>query len=352
MNIIEYENYHEKKERGHSDFPYITYPCSIPLDFSKVPLHWHDEMELIYIKKGQGIVTVDYLAYHVTSGDILIIVPGRLHSIEQEKGFSMEYENIIFQPALLLPRQADICSTKYFQPLFYNQLNVPEYLSPRCHYYEEAARCLDQADFLCQHRPPAYEISVKAQLLQFFYVLFTHLDDKDNSFRTSKVSTSQQPHPDGQSSSSGQPDASGPNSPFSVSPAASGPDSPLSQSLLTGKTPQLARNHSHSIEKAKLISKHIENHYSEKLTIKEMAQVCSLSQSHFMKFFKSVFGMPFIPYLREYRLIMASRLLLTSSSSILEIAEETGFENLSYFNRSFKAMYGQTPREFRDHAIH
>lgn len=339
MNIIEYENYHEKKERGHSDFPYITYPCSIPLDFSKVPLHWHDEMELIYIKKGRGIVTVDYLAYHVTSGDILIIVPGRLHSIEQEKGFSMEYENIIFEPALLLPRQADICSVKYFQPLFYSQLNIPEYLSPRCHYYGEAARCLDQADFLCQHRPPAYEISVKAQLLQFFYVLFTHLDDKDHSFRPSKQETSGQPLLDGQPSLSGQ-------------PAASGPASSLTQSIPTGKTPRLARNRPHSIEKAKLISKHIENHYAEKLTIKEMAQVCSLSQSHFMKFFKSVFGMPFVPYLREYRLIMASRLLLTSSSSILEIAEETGFENLSYFNRSFKAMYGQTPREFRDHAAH
>lgn len=115
MNIIEYENYQEKKERGHSNFPYITYPCSIPLDFSKVPLHWHDEMELIYIKKGQGIVTVDYLPYHVASGDILIIVPGRLHSIEQEKEFSMEYENIIFEPAFLLPRQADICATNYFQ---------------------------------------------------------------------------------------------------------------------------------------------------------------------------------------------------------------------------------------------
>lgn len=340
MNIIEYENYHEKKERGHSGFPYITYPCSIPLDFSKVPLHWHDEMELIYIKKGRGIVTLDYLAYHVASGDILIIVPGRLHSIGQEKGFSMEYENIIFQPALLLPRQADICSVKYFQPLFYNQLNVPEYLSPRCHYYGEAARCLDQADFLCQHRPPAYEISVKAQLLQFFYVLFTHLDDKDHSLWPSEENTSGQPPLNGQSAA--------PGTAF-YSP---GPASPLTQSILTGKTPPLARNRPHSIEKAKLISKHIENHYAEKLTIKEMAQVCSLSQSHFMKFFKSVFGMPFVPYLREYRLIMASRLLLTSSSSILEIAEETGFENLSYFNRSFKAMYGQTPSEFRDHAVH
>ena len=52
MNIIQYENYQEKKEHGQSDFPYITYPCSIPLDFSRVPLHWHDEMEIVYIKKG------------------------------------------------------------------------------------------------------------------------------------------------------------------------------------------------------------------------------------------------------------------------------------------------------------
>lgn len=314
MKIIEYENYQEKKERGHSDFPYITYPCSIPLDFSKVPLHWHDEMELIYIKKGQGIVTVDYFPYHVASGDILIIVPGRLHSIEQEKEFSMEYENIIFEPAFLLPRQADICATNYFQPLFYNQLNIPEYLPTCCRYYTEAARYLDQADFLCQHRPPAYQISVKAQLLQFFYVLFTHLNDSADA-----ASSSQKP-------------------------AASEPT--LCQ------TAPSRRKQIRSMEKAKLISKHIENHYARQLTIKEMAQVCSLSQSHFMKFFKSVFGMPFIPYLREYRLIMASRLLLTSTSSVLEIAEKTGFENLSYFNRSFKAMYGQTPKEFRNHALH
>ena len=52
MNILEYENYQEKIPHGNPLFPYITYPCSIPLDFSRVPLHWHDEMEIIYIKKG------------------------------------------------------------------------------------------------------------------------------------------------------------------------------------------------------------------------------------------------------------------------------------------------------------
>jgi AraC-like DNA-binding protein len=55
----------------------------------------------------------------------------------------------------------------------------------------------------------------------------------------------------------------------------------------------------------------------------------------------------FIDYLKDYRLAIAARLLQSSESSILEISEEVGFENLSYFNRSFKKRYGMTPTEFR-----
>lgn len=55
-----------------------------------------------------------------------------------------------------------------------------------------------------------------------------------------------------------------------------------------------------------------------------------------MKYFKNTMGTSFIDYLNEYRLTMASRLLISSDSSILDIAAEVGFDNLSYFNRSFK----------------
>ena len=44
-------------------FPYITYPCSIPLDFERVPAHcWHDETELS-TSKGCGLITVDLEEY-------------------------------------------------------------------------------------------------------------------------------------------------------------------------------------------------------------------------------------------------------------------------------------------------
>ena len=59
MNITDYGPLKETKSHFDSDFLYNTYLCSIPLDFAEVPLHWHNEMELIYIKKGCMIVSVD-----------------------------------------------------------------------------------------------------------------------------------------------------------------------------------------------------------------------------------------------------------------------------------------------------
>ena len=72
MNILEYENYQEKKSHENKGFPYITYLCSIPLDFTLVPLHWHDEIELIYIKKGCGTITVDLESYVADAGTLAI----------------------------------------------------------------------------------------------------------------------------------------------------------------------------------------------------------------------------------------------------------------------------------------
>lgn len=118
MNILEYENYQEKKSHGDVAFPYTTYPCSIPLDFASVPVHWHDEMEIIYIKKGRGLITVDLKQYVVSAGSILFIIPGQLHSIEQYELESMEYENIIFKLDILISKQTDACSSDYFPAAF------------------------------------------------------------------------------------------------------------------------------------------------------------------------------------------------------------------------------------------
>ena len=130
MNILEYENYQEKILHGDPLFPYITYLCSIPLDFGYVPMHWHDEMEIIYIKKGNGTITVDFTQHTVSAGDIALILPGQLHSIGQFESESMEYENIIFHPNMLISKKTDTCNTDYLVPLLSGNVSCLLYTSP------------------------------------------------------------------------------------------------------------------------------------------------------------------------------------------------------------------------------
>lgn len=60
--------YHEIKEHAGRDFPFNIYPCSIPADFRQVPVHWHEDMEIIAVKKGRGVVTVDMEPYEARAG--------------------------------------------------------------------------------------------------------------------------------------------------------------------------------------------------------------------------------------------------------------------------------------------
>ena len=62
---------------------------------------------------------------------------------------------------------------------------------------------------------------------------------------------------------------------------------------------------------------------------------------------KKMTGQGFTEYLNEQRLNAAADALRSGSDTVLAIAEQCGFENLSYFNRLFKKRYEMTPREYR-----
>ena len=110
------ERLRETKHHGAVRFPFNIYPCTIPGDFLQVPLHWHDSMELVYVKKGSGIVQVGVNAYPAEQGDIYIFAPGTLHALHQRGQAVMEYENIIFELELLGGAD-DLCAERYLLPL-------------------------------------------------------------------------------------------------------------------------------------------------------------------------------------------------------------------------------------------
>ena len=269
-------------------FAFNIYPCTIPLDFSFVPLHWQDSVEVIYIKKGSGIVRVDMETYHAKAWDVFLVLPGHIHGLSSMPKESMEYENIIFEMDFLGINSIDLCSRRYLKPISEGKIILPVYINSELEWYASLADCLDRMDILCANKQIGYEIGVKGLILSAFSILLLHSKES----RAYEINVK-------------------------------------------------------SDQKMKHVLSRIEEDYDKALTVEQMAKECGYSASHFMRWFKENTGFGFNGYLIEYRLNHAAEELRKSDATILEIASKTGFENLSNFNRLFKKRFNQTPSEFR-----
>lgn len=93
---------------------------------------------------------------------------------------------------------------------------------------------------------------------------------------------------------------------------------------------------------------YIEEHISDVLTIKEVAQQVHLNPSYFSVLFKEEAGLTFIDYVTQLRIKKAKELLKGSNLSLDAISEQIGLQTTSYFIRMFKKFESMTPKQYRD----
>jgi AraC-like DNA-binding protein len=74
-----------------------------------------------------------------------------------------------------------------------------------------------------------------------------------------------------------------------------------------------------------------------------------MTPNAFSRFFRRSTGRTFGDYVNDVRLAQACRSLIEEDAAISEIAAQSGYGNLSHFNRRFRARTGMSPREFRRH---
>lgn len=95
------------------------------------------------------------------------------------------------------------------------------------------------------------------------------------------------------------------------------------------------------------VIEYINTHYLESVTVTDLADVASLSVSHFMRLFKQCFDTSPVNYVIQLRLLHACELLRETSASVGEIAYDVGFKDSNYFTRQFKQIIGRTPTQYR-----
>jgi len=105
--------------------------------------------------------------------------------------------------------------------------------------------------------------------------------------------------------------------------------------------PELFKN---SIDR---IIDYIDDHYSENLNLQDLSHMAGFNPSYLSRIFKEKTGWPIFEYINQKRIYKATMLLKNSKMSIIEISMTVGYNNLSFFYRTFKKIMNTSPKDYR-----
>ena len=287
-NDKNYKSYKEQTVHGTPMLPFAKYHTNISAMLPFYPIHWHEEMEVIKVQSGKGLFYVDGIKYEGSAGDIFILCPFVMHSVNRLDDNDMQTDSIVFNLRLLQSNGADICTVKYFAPLLNEKRSVPCIVRPQDSWYHSFDECMTSI-LMCDPNSDGAELDIKANLYWMFFHIYNNrlIDAKPNVAEDKRSYT------------------------------------------------------------VRLALEYIRAEYMNEITIEKIAKHCGYSEFYIMKLFKQYTGTSCVDYINNYRLTVAGRQLRDTDDDVSTIAYQVGFNNISYFNRQFKKQYGMTPKEFR-----
>lgn len=280
---MHYTNYHESKQRGTMDFPIDFYHVTPNHPQYHMRIHWHVEFEFIRVLEGKLHLTIDEQEFLIPENSVVFIPSGALHSgIPQN---NCVYDCIVFDPNMLMNKSDS--SSKLIRKIMNHDLDIQSI-------YDEANSTIHGIIWALfdaiASKVTGYQLVVQGTLYQFFGI------------------------------------AIGQNG----------------QSELSLHTPRDIKR----ITQLKTALEFIENSYASNITLKSMSDSVQMTPKYFCRFFHQMTHRSPIDYLNYYRIERACYLLLTTNQSVTEIAYNVGFNDLSYFIRTFKKHKGITPKQY------
>ena len=279
----------ENKPHGTKDDPFSTYHIKNKGRSFQIPVHWHDELEIIYVKSGLLTVSISGESYIGKAGDAFVVSPGNLHLMGSQTG-TVDYFTFLFPLKYISFFTDDMLDDKLLEPLNSGHLMI-------------CPRVKDTAKELCEQLIDIYmaendeteskitaQIKTKIILLQFILEMWKKGFVIEN-------------------------DTSGRN-----------------------------------IVEKEMVS-YIQQNFTGKISLKEFGEQFHLSEKYISRYFKEHFHITLSQYITYLRLENAKQLLQDTDLSVTETAMQSGYQNVSYFIRSFKKTYGISPLKYRNSGI-
>ena len=133
----------ENKPHGTKDDPFSTYHIENAGRSFQIPVHWHDEFEIIYVRSGFLAVSISGESYIGKTGDAFVVSPGNLHLMGSQTG-TVDYYTFLFPLKYISFRTDDMLDEKLLEPLNSGHLMI-------------CPRVKDTAKELCEQLIEIYE---------------------------------------------------------------------------------------------------------------------------------------------------------------------------------------------------
>jgi len=95
------------------------------------------------------------------------------------------------------------------------------------------------------------------------------------------------------------------------------------------------------------IHEYLMKNYRDEIDLKQLAALVNMAEGSLCRFFKMNMGMTVFEYLNQIKIEFSCKLLMDNNLGVLEVCLDSGFNNLSHFNKQFRRITGVTPSEYR-----
>lgn len=100
-------------------------------------------------------------------------------------------------------------------------------------------------------------------------------------------------------------------------------------------------------DRINVIYEYVQTHFQRAISLDEIAKITNMTVPSFCRYFKRISGKRFTRFVNEIRIVHACKLLTEEQLSISNISFESGFNNISHFNRLFKDITQKSPSQYR-----
>lgn len=292
LEMITDDTLREIKRHGTVAFPFQYYRETFNWKRREsIEWHWHNEIEFVRVLDGVIECHIGEQAIVMKQGDALFINSGIIHRYqapENRKQSKCQFSDIIFSPELIAPSSSAVYR-KYVQPIV--ALGQPFLLIHGTEAWEKKTlKCYQIIQQICQSEQDFMELQIQIGICELWLSLSPHIKKAD--------------------------------------------------------TEQQLNKHMITQSRLRMMMQFIEDHYTERISLDDIASAANISKSAALRCFRTGMQVSPVEYLNDYRLNRAKELLISSHSTISEVALAVGFDNVGYFDRVFKRAFGVTPKQF------